>query len=181
MAGSQWERRDGERKKGGRRARMREKAPGSTCFTWTMDWHLISIILYNLDKIKDKDKASEIFYWQSKYIWYHNHGIMANMHELLIVLKLTYSSLISLAVCMSIVSTVHMPAAAAWTLNLLVLYYYVDHTSCSNSPLRWQRPRSVESTTRLWQIKEQTSSLASLETCSMLHSTARWMLSLVLN
>ena len=50
------------------------------------------------------------------------------MHELLTVLKLTYSenldSIISLAVSISIcVSTVRMPATAARTLNLLVLLH----------------------------------------------------------
>ena len=45
---------------------------------------------------------------------------MANMDELLIA-HILRESLISLAVCMSIVSTVCMPAAAAQTLNLLVL------------------------------------------------------------
>ena len=50
---------------------------------------------------------------------------VANMYELLIVLKLTYpvNGIISLAVHMPIVSTVRMPAAAARTLTLLVLFH----------------------------------------------------------
>ena len=93
----------------------------------------------------------------NKHVWCRNHRIMANMHELLsIKAHILRESLISLAVCMSIVSTVRMPAAAAQTLNLLVLLRRPHpsmqvNSSCANSPLQWWHPRSVESTTRLWQ------------------------------
>ena len=85
--------------------------------------------------------------WNNYYYAWATHSIKAHILR---------GSLISLAVRMSIVSTVCMPAAAARTLSLLVLLRRPHpsmqvNSSCSNSPLQWWCPRSVESTTRPWQ------------------------------
>ena len=60
QAGREW-RRDGGRREGEEEREGgwdRKRKPNSTmsCFTWTMGWQLISIILYNLYKAKGKAK-----------------------------------------------------------------------------------------------------------------------------
>ena len=60
QAGREW-RRDGGRREGEEEREGgwdRKRKPNSTmsCFTWTMGWQLISIILYNLYKAKGKEK-----------------------------------------------------------------------------------------------------------------------------
>ena len=86
---------------------------------------------------------NNIHVYEQIYVWCHNHGIMAaNMHELLTVLKLTYSEEVYLPSCtqfMSVVSTVRMPTR---TLNLLALLRRPHpsmhvNSSCSNLSLQW--------------------------------------------